>query len=271
MCKKCSQNLPFHDVRDLDHLISDQEHSASDDMRLFFRSLNDFNQQKNPSKKDSQESEPIINCKYIDIESFRTLKFEEKSFNVLHLNIASLGAHKEELETILSTLTQEFDVIGISETKIQKDVTPNFDIRLKGYKTYSTPTLASKGGVILYISEKHNSKPRKDLDNIMEKSYVLESAFSEIVVPNKKNIVLGCIYRHPSMDLHDFNENYLTPVMDKLNNDKHTFLMGDFNVDLMKTDTDKDTSQYFDNISSSMFVPHIILPTRITPHSKTLK
>ena len=161
-------------------------------------------------------------------------------------------------------------MIGISETKIQKDVTPNFDIRLKGYKTYSTPTLASKGGVILYISEKHNSKPRKDLDNIMEKSYVLESAFSEIVVPNKKNIVLGCIYRHPSMDLHDFNENYLTPVMDKLNNDKHTFLMGDFNVDLMKTDTDKDTSQYFDNISSSMFVPHIILPTRITPHSKTL-
>ena len=51
MCKKCSQNLPFHDVRDLDYLNSDQEHSASDDMRLFFRSLNDFNQQKIHQKK----------------------------------------------------------------------------------------------------------------------------------------------------------------------------------------------------------------------------
>ena len=72
------------------------------------------------------------------------------------------------------------------------------------------------------------------------------------------------------MDLHDFNENYLTPLMDKLNGDKHTFLMGDFNVDLMKTDSDKETSLYFDSISSNLFIPHIILPTRITPHSKTL-
>ena len=172
MCKKCSQNLPFSEIRDLGRNI-DQEHLASDDMRLFFRSLNDFNQHKNPSKKDSQESEPMIDCKYIDIESFRTYKFEHKSFNILHLNIASLGAHKEELESVLSTLNQEFDVIGISETKIIKDVSPNFDIHLKGYKSFSTPTLASKGGVILYISEKHNCKPRNDLGKIMEKPYML--------------------------------------------------------------------------------------------------
>ena len=65
MCKKCNQHFPFSEVRDLDR-NSDQEHSASEDMRLFFRSLNDFNQQHNPSKKDTQESEPIIDCKYID-------------------------------------------------------------------------------------------------------------------------------------------------------------------------------------------------------------
>ena len=104
----------------------------------------------------------------------------------------------------------------------------------------------------------------------MEKPHVLESVFTEIVVPNRKNIVLGCIYRHPTMDLCDFNENYLSPLMEKLNKDKHIFLMGDFNVDLLKTDKDQETSQYFDQISSNLFVPHIILPTRITPHSKTL-
>ena len=171
---------------------------------------------------------------------------------------------------MLENFPQEFDVIGISETKIKKDVVPKFDIDLQGYKTYSTPTLANKGGAILYISEKHKSKPRSDLNNIMYKSRVLESIFTEIVVPNRKNIVLGCIYRHPSMDLHDFNENYLTPLMNKLNKDKHIFLMGDFNVDLVKTEVDKETATFFDNISSNLFVPHIILPTRITPHSKTL-
>ena len=167
-------------------------------------------------------------------------------------------------------MTHEFDVIGISETKLKKDVVPNYDIDLKGYKTFSTPSYANKGGVNLYISKKHKSKPRNDLEKIMTKPHILESVFTEIVIPHKKNIVLGCIYRHPTMDLHDFNENYLTPLMDKLNKDKHIFLMGDFNVDLTKTEVDKDTSLYFDTISSNLFVPHIILPTRVTPHSKTL-
>ena len=63
---------------------------------------------------------PVIDCKYIDINSFNTIKFQQKSFNILHLNIASLGAHKEELEAVLSSLDHDFDVIGLSETKIKK-------------------------------------------------------------------------------------------------------------------------------------------------------
>ena len=52
--------------------------------------------------------------------------------------------------------------------------------------------------------------------------------------------------------------------------DKKIYLMGDFNIDLTKVDDDLQTSTFFDNITSNLFVPHIILPTRITPTSKTL-
>ena len=176
MCKNCNKQLPFSGIRNFEQNIG-QEHSASDDMRLFFRSLNDFNHQHSTSKKDTHESDPVVDCKYIDTENFNSVKFNDKSFNILHLNIASLAAHKEELETALENFHQKFDVIGISETKIKKDVVPNFDIDLKGYKTYSTPTLANKGGVILYISEKHKSKPRNDLNKIISKPHVLESRF----------------------------------------------------------------------------------------------
>ena len=72
------------------------------------------------------------------------------------------------------------------------------------------------------------------------------------------------------MYVKDFNENYLCPLMEKLNVNKHTFLLGDFNIDLMKTDEDENTSTYFDTLTSNSFVPHIIQPTRITPRSKTL-
>ena len=33
---------------------------------------------------------------------------------------------------------------------------------------------------------------------------------------NKRNIVIGCIYKHPSMELNDFNENLLDPLMEEL-------------------------------------------------------
>ena len=48
------------------------------------------------------------------------------------------------------------------------------------------------------------------------------------------------------------------------------FLTGDFNVDLMKTDPDLNTSNFFDTIMSYLIVPDIIYPTRFTPNSKTL-
>ena len=60
------------------------------------------------------------------------------------------------------------------------------------------------------------SHTRKDLDSAIYKPYVLESKFREIINPRKKNIIVGCIYRHPSMDLNEFNENYLHPLLEKL-------------------------------------------------------
>ena len=46
--------------------------------------------------------------------------------------------------------------------------------------------------------------------------------------------------------------------------------MGDFNVDLLKIDEDTNSSSFFDSITSNLFVPHIIHPTRITSTTKTL-
>ena len=39
-----------------------------------------------------------------------------------------------------------------------------------------------------------------------------ESTFIEIVNPIKSNIILGVIYRHPSMELTDFNCNYFNKL-----------------------------------------------------------
>ena len=73
------------------------------------------------------------------------------------------------------------------------------------------------------------------------------------------------------MDLGEFNNDYLAPLMETFSKeDKKKYILGDFNVDLLKIDEDSKSSKYFDTMTSSLFVPHIIHPTRITPKSKTL-
>ena len=59
--------------------------------------------------------------------------------------------------------------------------------------------------------------------------------------------------------------------MEKLATDnKKLFLVGDFNIDLLKVDVDPPTTNFFDIITTNLLVPHIIHPTRITSETRTL-
>ena len=52
---------------------------------------------------------------------------------MFHMNIASLGMHKDELEAALSLLDVQFDIIAITETKIVKYIKPIYDINIMSY------------------------------------------------------------------------------------------------------------------------------------------
>ena len=91
----------------------------------------------------------------------------------------------------------------------------------------------------------------------MYKSKQLESVFIEICNKNKKNIIVGCIYRHPSMDLNEFNEEFFNPLMEEIGSeDKKLFLMVDFNVDPRRVDMDTPTANFVDVITANLLVPH---------------
>ena len=70
---------------------------------------------------------------------------------------------------------------------------------------------------------------------------------------------------------YEFNDIYLNPLLDKISKEnKSIFLLGDFNVDLLKDDHHLATNEFLDSLSSHMLLPHIIQPTRVTCNSKTL-
>ena len=55
-----------------------------------------------------------------------------------------------------------------------------------------------------------------------------------------------------------------------MNENKRIFLVGDFNYDLMKIENDSNITNFFDILTSNLFVPHIIHPTRVTLNTKSL-
>ena len=46
--------------------------------------------------------------------------------------------------------------------------------------------------------------------------------------------------------------------------------MGDFNMNLLQTDSEGKIGDFYNILTSHLFVPHISLPTRITSKSKSL-
>ena len=142
-------------------------------------------------------------------------------------------------------------------------------MNLNNYSFEFTPTETSAGGTLLYIANNLSYKCRNDL-NIYEKNE-LESTFIEIVNPKKSNIKARVIYRHPSMDLTDFNCNYLNQLLQNISKEqKSIFLLGDFNVNLLNYNEHNETNEFLDSIASKSFVPLILQPTRKTSHSNTL-
>ena len=145
-----------------------------------------------------------------------------------------LSLHFDELKILLNQLGLDFNIIGITETKSQTNIPPtNCDLPRYVYK--HMPTESDKGGTLLYIPTNLQFFERPDLDKLAYKSKELESKFIELVQTKDKNLIVGCIYRHPSMSIYDFNNDFLLPLLEKASSEnKALYLLGDFNLDLLK-------------------------------------
>ena len=70
----------------------------------------------------------------------------------------------------------------------------------------------------------------------------------------------------------EFNNLFLKFLTNKLNKEsnKEIILIGDYNIDLIKTNSNNNAFEFLDIIYSSYLIPHITCPTRSTSKSYTL-
>ena len=208
----------------------------------------------------------FLNCKYYIDEDFTT-EFSniDHHFSILHFNTRSWNKNFNAISNFISTLCIDFSVYGFSETWIN-DSTPLL-FNVSGYSFIHSDRQEGKGGGVgLLVADNFEYVIRND---ILYPSCDYESLFIEINLPRHKNIIVGVIYRKPQSNINDF-----IPVFDnclqKTNIEhKQVYIMGDFNIDLMKY-TGNAVCYFLSAIHSKKIIPLIDKPSRMTDRSISL-
>ena len=258
---------------DLDNIIN------SDSMNMYemlpkFEIIAEISKFSNLGNNDIDTNIPNnVNCKYYSVNDFHKQlaenenKKKDNKFNIFHSNVNGLDTHFENLHEFLSGVPNDIDVINLTETSQKANENFKTNISIEGYESFFTPSNSRKGGTGIYVKGIYNTIERSDL-NIQHDDY--ESTWIEIKNKKSKNIVCGCIYRHPRSNLESF-QKYMENCLGILSKEnKDVYISGDFNTDLLKLESNSSYQKFYNLITTYGFLPQIINPTRVTDTSATV-
>ena len=269
---------PFHNVAndDFETLRSVNRLSQSDMDRLSQSRFIPFEPNQNTALSDNNvELDSSFNtnkilCDYFLLEDFKKRIENEninEKFSLLHINIRSISNKFDSLNNLIEALKIPFQIIGLTETWLNEN---NFNcFSMNNYEYFGTNRADKRGGGVgLYVSKQLEYKNRNDLTKNIED--IVETKFIEIINSNGKNIIIGVIYRPPNRNFATF-ESAMNTILEKIDREnKLCYLMGDFNIDLFKSESCDYVSQFIEQLFTSSFFPLITKATRITDHTDTL-
>ena len=171
---------------------------------------------------------------------------DEKYFAMIHINIRSSATNLDSFLNYLECLNTEFAIICLTETWLNEW---NYHLyEIPNYVNIGKQRSGRKGGggISIYFKQNMKHKIRDDL-SFMNLEY--ESVFIEIerdTLLLEQHIILGVIYRPPGSDINQFNDR-TNDILERVRHErKLCYLLGDYNIDLLKHSTHKPTSEFLD-------------------------
>ena len=211
-------------------------------------------------------------CKYYFFGDFKNLFTNQTSYknelNILHVNIVSYRKNfHTKLQQLLVSLDKLPDIIAMTETRLK---IYHSDIPLlPDYTMIRDDSNLSAGGVALLIKNSFisNANACPELNMKVKNT---EEIWLEIKLNEKETIIIAVIYRHPGYSYNEFQDAFLKSI-DQINKiNKNFYIFGDFNIDLLKYNSNSATKFYVDSLTSNNCRSVIDKPTRITETSATL-
>ena len=154
---------------------------------------------------------------------------------MIHTNIRSVARNLNTFENYLTNLDHTFPIIALSESWLKDHNFQRYGI--SGYNAeHNLRPGRGGGGVSLLIKDSIDYIVRDDL--CCQNKY-LETLFIEIdkeQFGKKQNIVIGVVYRPPDTDINEFNDCLNTCLTQIKAEKKLTYLLGDYNVNLLNVD-----------------------------------
>ena len=133
----------------------------------------------------------------------------------------------------------------------------NAEVNICGYNIVRADRNRSGGGVCTYIRSDIAFSSRSDLHNNK-----LEAAWTEILLPRSKPIVIGSVYRPPKQA--DFLD-LLQETLQKIDPENELYIFGDPNICLL---THRKLNKKYSNMLNMYHLKQIINePTRVTINS----
>ena len=209
----------------------------------------------------------IKNCNYFVEETFDKYllrhNVSQHSFSIMHLNIRSIPANFTSFLTYLDNVNHRFSVIGLTETWLKQPNIPLYGI--PGYSHIGiTRSHGNGGGVSLFISDVFMYS---ELTELCMVSDYIECIFVKIM-HSDLSYVIGVMYRPPNSNIVMFNEK-LNDILSQISH-MPCYIIGDYNIDLLKHDGHLQTEQFLDVMHSNSLIPMIYKPTRETNTTATL-
>ena len=181
------------------------------------------------------------------------------------MNAQSIPSKYLRIEDLLQSIDHKFDVYAFSETWFEENVPSLFSISDYRFLHKSRKNRRG-GGVCLYLQPDLQFKERPDLQFSNDST---DTLFVELENQSGKNTIVGVIYKAPNSNSDVFITDLLDSLQKITSENKHCYLTGDFNFDLLKHSNHGDTSKFLNTLLSHSFRPLITKPTRVTAHSCT--
>ena len=178
-----------------------------------------------------------------------------------YLNINSARNKTDEIASILHNDGSGFHLFCFAESRLSQTILDS-EIFMPGYdivRLDTDPHNPKLTGLLVYCSKVLSFNRVSSFE-----SFDIESVWFEIKIKHNSPILIGYVYRNPAEHI-DWYDRFFSLLDAVFLENKETIIMGDFNIDLLKSNSKWDRSYSMYNLEQL-----IDCPTRVTATSETL-